>query len=66
MKLQVNGEEVEVAHDATVADLIIQLRLAQKRIAIELNQQIISKNRHAETQLSENDEIEIIHAIGGG
>lgn len=66
MKLQINGDEVEVANDATVANLIIQLGLEKKRIAIEVNQQIISKSRHSETLLNENDQIEIIHAIGGG
>lgn len=66
MKLQVNGNEIEVAENATVADLIIQLGLEKKRIAVELNQQIITKSSHSDTQLSEHDQIEIIHAIGGG
>lgn len=66
MKLIVNGDEVVIKDSATVEDLIIHLSLTEKRLAVEVNQNIISKSRHSETLLSSNDTIEIIHAIGGG
>jgi len=66
MKITVNGDELEIKDSATVEDLIIQLSLTEKRLAVEVNQNIISKSRHSETLLSANDTIEIIHAIGGG
>lgn len=66
MKVTVNGDEIEIKDSASVEDLIIQLSLTKKRLAVEVNQNIISKSRHSETLLSANDTIEIIHAIGGG
>ncbi len=66
MKITVNGDEMEIKDSATVEDLIIHLSLTTKKLAVEVNQNIISKSRHRETQLSANDTIEIIHAIGGG
>lgn len=66
MKILVNGDELEIKDSATVEDLIIHLSLTKKRLAVEVNQNIISKSRHSETHLSPNDTIEIIHAIGGG
>jgi len=66
MNITVNGGEIEIKDSATVEDLIIHLALTEKRLAVEVNQYIISKSRHSETLLSANDTIEIIHAIGGG
>lgn len=66
MKVTVNGDEIEIKDSASVEDLIIQLSLTKKRLAVEVNQNIISKSRHSETRLVANDTIEIIHAIGGG
>lgn len=66
MKITVNGDELEIKNSASIEDLIIHLSLTDKRLAVEVNQSIISKSRHSETLLSANDTIEIIHAIGGG
>lgn len=66
MLLTVNGEELEIKDAASVEDLIIQLSLTKKRLAVEVNQNIISRSLHAQTVLAEKDKIEIIHAIGGG
>jgi len=66
MNITVNGDKIEIQDSATVEDLIIHLSLTEKRLAVEVNQSIISKSRHSETLLAANDTIEIIHAIGGG
>jgi len=66
MKLMVNGDVIEIKESATVEDLIIHLSLTEKRLAVEVNEYIISKSRHSSTLLTANDTIEIIHAIGGG
>ena len=50
----------------TLADLLSQLQLTHKRVAVELNQQIIPRSQHASTILHTDDQIEIVHAIGGG
>lgn len=66
MQIQVNGEPLEVAEQSSLSDLIAQLELSGKRIAIELNLEIIPRSSHANTSLKAGDRIEIVHAIGGG
>jgi sulfur carrier protein len=66
MQIQVNGETLETSENATLAELIEQLELVGKRIAVELNLEIIPRSEHAATQLRAGDRVEIVHAIGGG
>ncbi len=66
MQIQVNGEALDVSENATLAELIEQLELTGKRIAIELNLEIIPRSEHVATRLSAGDQVEIVHAIGGG
>ncbi len=66
MHLHINGETKIVQEVFTVAQLVDTLGLAQKKIAIEVNRQIIPSSNYAKTMLKENDTIEIIHAVGGG
>jgi sulfur carrier protein len=66
MQIQVNGEPLEVAERSSLSDLVAQLELAGKRIAIELNLEIVPRSAYANTLLEAGDRIEIVHAIGGG
>ncbi len=66
MQIQVNGEALDVSENATLAELVEQLELAGKRIAVELNLEIIPRSEHAATRLKAGDQVEIVHAIGGG
>lgn len=66
IQIQVNGEPQQVAANATVAALIAQLELAQERLAIELNLDILPRPRWPETVLHEGDKLEIVHFVGGG
>lgn len=66
MQVKVNGDEVELAYDATLADLLQVLALGDAKVAIELNHSIVPRSQHAQHVLSEGDQIEIVHAIGGG
>ncbi len=66
MQVLVNGKPVAVANRVSVADLLIQLSLAGKRVAVERNGDIVPKSLHATTHLSENDRLEIVVAVGGG
>lgn len=65
MKLTVNGDTLTLT-GATIADLVNQLELSGRRLAVEVNREIIPKSRHGEFTLNENDVVEIVHAIGGG
>ena len=51
---------------ATVADLIAELALTGKRIAVERNGEIVPRSRYAEARLAAGDRLEIIGAVGGG
>ena len=66
MQVRINGETRQVDEGITLAGLLAELDLADRRIAVEINQAIVPRARHAETPIGENDSIEIIHAIGGG
>lgn len=49
-----------------MAELVVRQGLANQRIAIELNGSILPRSVHGDTELNNNDVIEIVHAIGGG
>lgn len=66
MKIQVNGESKDIAEQTTVADLLVSLDLVGRRIAVELNQDIVPKSQHSAVCLQSGDKVEIVHAIGGG
>ena len=66
MEVVVNGEARVISGGITVAELIAQMDLAGKRLAVEVNEQILPKSRHDQLQLSDGDRVEIIQAIGGG
>jgi sulfur carrier protein len=66
IQIQVNGESQYVAANATVVALIAQLELAQERLAIELNLDILPRTKWHETVLREGDKLEIVHFVGGG
>lgn len=66
MQINLNGDSLDVRDGAFLTDLVEQLGLTGKRIAIELNMEIIPRSEHPTTQLAENDTVEIVNAIGGG
>ncbi|WP_339488766.1 sulfur carrier protein ThiS [Pseudomonas sp. EL_65y_Pfl2_R95] len=66
MRIQLNGEPLELTDGQTVAGLIAQLDLTGRRVAVELNLDIVPRSQHASTVLAEGDRIEVVHAIGGG
>jgi len=69
MKLQINGEErdFDVAPaPLTLASLVETLGMKADRVAVELNHDIVPRNRWTETSLSEGDRLEIVHFVGGG
>ncbi len=62
----VNGDQCQVESTCTVADLVTRLQMMDKRIAVEVNMEIIPRSLFANTRLHAGDRIEIVHAIGGG
>ncbi|AKF48337.1 MULTISPECIES: sulfur carrier protein ThiS [Pseudomonas] len=66
MHIQLNGEPFELPDGETVAALLTRLDLAGRRVAVELNLDIVPRSQHVTTVLSEGDQVEVVHAIGGG
>ncbi len=66
MDIVINGEPQQLAAATTVAALLEARGLAEKRVAVERNGEIVPKSRHAETLLASGDQIEIVVAVGGG
>ncbi len=66
MRVQINGETREVPDRITLEGLIQQLELAADRLAVERNREVVRRADWAETVLTEDDRVEIIHFVGGG
>ena len=66
MELLINGERRQFPALLTVAELVEALHPTGKRIAVERNGEIVARGRHADTVLSDGDQIEIVVAVGGG
>lgn len=64
--ISLNGDTTVVTQGATVSLLIEQLQLAGKRVAVELNQDILPRSEHHARELRDGDRVEIVQAIGGG
>ena len=66
IKIKINGK-VKILHDnTTLLKLVKNLRIPTKKVAIELNQEIVDKKKIKSINLKNNDIIEIVHFIGGG
>ena len=66
MKLIVNGEDREFSSISTVSALLEQLGMMPDRVAVELNRELIPRDRWDATQLADGDKLEIVHFVGGG
>jgi thiamine biosynthesis protein ThiS len=66
MNLVINGEAHGFVSPLTLAGLVEQLGMKQDRVAVELNRNIVPRERWAEIALSEGDRLEIVHFVGGG
>jgi len=66
MTLIVNGASKTVADGLTIAQFVHELGLERNPIAVELNRQVIPRDRHGETRLAEGDRVEIVTLVGGG
>lgn len=66
MQILLNGSTRECADDTTVALLLDEAGYGGRRVAVEVNREIVPRSLHAGYVLAENDRVEIVHAIGGG
>lgn len=66
MDIRLNGEPRSLPHPIALDQLLADEGLAGRRVAVEINGEIVPRSRHAEHLLAEGDVIEIVHALGGG
>lgn len=66
MKLVINGAGRDFAGPLSVTGLVEQLSMKTDRVAVELNREIVPRERWSETALAEGDQLEIVHFVGGG
>jgi thiamine biosynthesis protein ThiS len=66
MTLIINGEDREFSSVSTVSTLLEQLNMKPDRVAVELNRELLPRDRWAATQLQDGDKLEIVHFVGGG
>ena len=66
MNIAINGEQHTLEDGLNLQHLISLLGLEDKRLAIEVNQDIVPRSEHASYKLKQDDRVEIVQAIGGG
>ncbi len=66
MHIQLNGETYALSGPLSVAGLLEHLQLAGRRVAVELNFEIVPRSQYETTHLKDDDALEVVHAIGGG
>ena len=66
IKIKVNGKIKRIFENTRLSDLIKSLKIPIKKVAIELNQEILDKKKLNKIKIKKNDTIEIVHFIGGG
>ena len=66
IKIRLNGKVKSISKDYKMSDLVKNLKIPIKKVAIELNQEIIDKKKINKIYVKNNDKIEIVHFIGGG
>ena len=66
MNLIINGEDRQFDSALTISALLDRLGMKPDRVAVELNRELVPRERWATTQLSDDDKLEIVHFVGGG
>ncbi|MFQ5354946.1 MAG: sulfur carrier protein ThiS [Mariprofundaceae bacterium] len=65
MNIHLNGES-KIIHAATISELIQEIGLQSRLVAVERNLEVVPKSLYGEVSLEDGDRIEIVHMIGGG
>ncbi len=66
MHITLNGQSRQVADATTLASLLDELGLAGRHVAVEVNRELVPRQRHAEHRLANGDQLEIVTLVGGG
>ena len=66
IKIKINGKIKNVYKNSKLSNIIKSFKIPLKKVAIELNEEIVDKKKLNKISLKKNDKIEIVHFIGGG
>ena len=66
IQIKINGKLKVINKNLKLSNLVNKLKIPIKKVAIELNQEIVDKKKLNKLTLNKNDKIEIVHFIGGG
>ena len=66
MKIILNGEEKALDAAITLTQLLAEMGMAEKRVAIEVKLEIVPRSENGQFQLKNADRVEVVRAIGGG
>lgn len=66
VQIQLNGAARGVPRDSSVAELVAALGLVPEQVAVELNRDLVPRERRADTRLREGDRVELVTLVGGG
>lgn len=64
--LRINGQPRQFPAPLSIAELMVRLDLAGKRVAVERNGEIVPRSQHGDTRVVDGDQLEIVVAVGGG
>ena len=65
-QIQLNGMSYEIDNDTNLSELLNRLKIQKNKVAIEVNGEIVEKNKYPNLILRKNDKVEVVHFIGGG
>ena len=66
IKIKINGKKILMNDKEKLSKILQDLKIPIKKIAIEINREIINKKKLNSIKVKENDVVEIVHFIGGG
>ena len=66
MQILINSQPAAIDDNQTIAGLLLAQGLGERRVAVEVNGDIIPRSRHSGHLLADGDRVEIVHALGGG
>ena len=65
-KIQLNGDTYKIKSGTNLDELLNKLKIEKNKVAIEVNGEIVEKNKYTKLILNRDDKVEIVHFIGGG
>lgn len=66
MTIDCNGETREIVPGTTIADLLVELKLNPRQVAVEVNLDVVPRAQHASHVLRDGDRVELVTLVGGG